>query len=48
MAQLHADAVMVLVGLTVGLVALAYALRLPRARSGARPPCCSASNWPRA
>ena len=27
-AQLHADAVMVLIGLTVGLVALAYALRL--------------------
>ncbi len=30
MAQLHADAVMVLVGLTVGLLALVYALRLPR------------------
>jgi heme a synthase len=29
MAQLHADAVMVLVGLTVGLLALVYALRLP-------------------
>jgi heme a synthase len=31
LAQLHADAVMVLVGLTVGLLALAYALRLSRA-----------------
>jgi cytochrome c oxidase assembly protein subunit 15 len=29
MAQLHADAVMVLVGLSVGLLALVYAIRLP-------------------
>ena len=28
MAQLHADTVMILIGLTVGLVAMAYALRL--------------------
>jgi cytochrome c oxidase assembly protein subunit 15 len=35
MAQLHADAVMVLVGLTVGLLALVYALRAPAALRGA-------------
>lgn len=35
MAQLHADAVMVLVGLTVGLLALVYALRTPAAARGA-------------
>jgi cytochrome c oxidase assembly protein subunit 15 len=35
MAQLHADAVMVLVGLTVGLLALVYALRAPAAVRGA-------------
>ena len=29
LAQLHADAVMVLIGLTIGLLALCYALRLP-------------------
>ncbi|HEY7010326.1 MAG TPA: COX15/CtaA family protein [Jatrophihabitantaceae bacterium] len=34
MAQLHADAVMVLVGLTVGLLALVYALRAPAAVRG--------------
>jgi len=30
LAQLHADAVMLLIGVSVGLLALAYALRLPR------------------
>ena len=46
--QLHADLVMVLIGLTVGLIALLYAVRAEPGRCGGPRWSCSASNCCRA